>query len=86
MGTVVVTSVPLASRSGGGGRGIPIAVHPLVVAIGAIGRRPGLAGDGVEPRDILSLTVLFDHEVVDGVPVALFLKRLTQVMEMAFEL
>ena len=86
MGTVVVTSVPLVSRSGGGGWGIPIAVHPLVVAIGAIGRRPGLAGESAEPRDFLSLTVLFDHEVVDGVPVALFLKRLTQLMETAFEL
>jgi pyruvate/2-oxoglutarate dehydrogenase complex dihydrolipoamide acyltransferase (E2) component len=29
---------------------------------------------------------MFDHEVVDGVPVALFLKRLTQLMETAFEL
>ena len=86
MGTVVVTSVPLVSRSGGGGWGVPIAVHPLVVAIGAIGRRPGLAGESVEPRDVLSLTVMFDHEVVDGVPVALFLKRLTQLMESAFEL
>ena len=86
MGTVVVTSVPLVSRSGGGGWGIPIAVHPLVVAIGAIGRRPGLAGNDVEPRDLLSLTVMFDHEVVDGVPVALFLKRLIQLMETVFEL
>ncbi|HMK92082.1 MAG TPA: 2-oxo acid dehydrogenase subunit E2 [Thermoleophilia bacterium] len=86
MGTVMVTSVPLTSRSGGGGWGIPIAVHPLVVAIGAVGRRPGLVDDHVEPRDFVSLTVLFDHEVVDGVPVALFLKRLTQLMETAFGL
>ena len=86
MGTVMVTSVPLTSRSGGGGWGIPIAIHPLVVAIGAVGRRPGLVGDAVEPREFVSLTVLFDHEVTDGVPVALFLRRLTQLMEAAFEL
>ena len=30
--------------------------------------------------------MLFDHEVVDGVPVARFLRRLIQLMETAFEL
>ena len=86
MGTVMITSVPLTSRSGGGGWGIPIAVHPLVVAIGAVGRRPGLVDDHVEPREFVSLTILFDHEVVDGVPVALFIRRLMQLMEGAFGL
>jgi pyruvate/2-oxoglutarate dehydrogenase complex dihydrolipoamide acyltransferase (E2) component len=86
MGTVVVTSVPLTSKSGGGGWGIPITIHPLAVALGAIGRRPGLAEAGGEPREMLSLTVLFDHEVVDGVPVALFLRRLMELMEGAFGL
>lgn len=82
----MVTSVPVASRSGGGGWGIPIAIHPLVVEIGAVGRRPVLADDRVEPREFVSITVLFDHEVVDGVPVARFLRRLIQLMETAFEL
>ncbi len=86
MGTVVVTSVPLTRDSGGGGWGIPIAVHPLAVALGAVGRRPGFAEGRVEPREILSATVMFDHEVVDGVPVALFLRRLSELMESAFEL
>jgi hypothetical protein len=98
MGTVVVTSMPLTSKSGGRGWGIPIAIHPLAVALGAIGRRPSLAEGRGEPsrpgetpsppgpREMLSLTVLFDHEVVDGVPVALFLRRLTELMEGAFGL
>ena len=86
MGTVMVTSVPLTSRSGGAGWAIPIAIHPLIIALGAVGRRPGLVEDRVEARDLLSLTVLFDHEVVDGVPVALFLRRLTELMEGAFGL
>ena len=41
MGTVMVTSVPLTSKSGGGAWGIPTGIHPLLVALGAIGRRPG---------------------------------------------
>ena len=83
MGTVMVTSVPLSSKSGGGAWGIPAGLHPLLVALGAVGRRPGMAGDVMEPRDVLSMTVLFDHDVVDGLPVALFLRRLTDLMESA---
>lgn len=81
MGTVMVTSVPLTTKSGGAAWAIPIGVHPLLVALGAIGRRPGMAGERMEPRDVLSMTVLFDHDVVDGVPVALFLRRLSELME-----
>jgi hypothetical protein len=83
MGTVMVTSVLLTSKSGGGAWGIPAGPHPLIVALGAVGRRPGMAGDVMEPRDVLSMTVLFDHDVVDGLPVALFLRRLTDLMESA---
>ena len=86
MGTVMVTSLPLTSKSGGGAWGIPVGFHPLAVALGAVGRRPGLVGDRVEPRDVLSMTVLFDHDVVDGMPVALFLRRLSDLMEKAFGL
>ena len=32
------------------------------------------------------MTVLFDHDVVDGLPVALFLRRLSELMEGAFSL
>ena len=82
MGTVMVTSVPLASRSGGGAWAIPAGVHPLTVALGAVGRRPPSA-EGGGARELLSVTVLFDHDVVDGLPVALFLRRLSALMESA---
>jgi pyruvate/2-oxoglutarate dehydrogenase complex dihydrolipoamide acyltransferase (E2) component len=85
MGTVMVTSVPLTSRSGGGAWAIPAGVHPLTVALGAVGRRPSSA-EGVATRELLSMTVLFDHDVVDGLPVALFLRRLSALMESAFAL
>ena len=76
----------MASRSGGGEWGIPIAIHPLVVEIGAVESPPCPGRRRVEPREFVSITVLFDHEVVDGVPVARFLRRLIQLMETAFEL
>jgi pyruvate/2-oxoglutarate dehydrogenase complex dihydrolipoamide acyltransferase (E2) component len=81
MGTVMVTSVPLTSRSGGGVWAVTGGIHPLVVVLGAVGRRPACVGDEIVPREVLSMTVLFDHDVVDGVPVALFLRRLAELME-----
>jgi pyruvate/2-oxoglutarate dehydrogenase complex dihydrolipoamide acyltransferase (E2) component len=51
---------------------------------------PPDAGQGlecrVEPRDMLSLSVLFDHDVIDGVPAAAFVRRLTELMEGAYGL
>ncbi len=88
MGTVMVTSVPWASKSGGGAWPIPVGIHPLIVALGAVGRRTAAgAVDGeaqsTAAREMLSLTVLFDHDVTDGLPVALFRRRRTNLMEAA---
>jgi pyruvate/2-oxoglutarate dehydrogenase complex dihydrolipoamide acyltransferase (E2) component len=81
MGTVMVTSVPLTTRSGGGAWAIPAGVHPLTVVLGAVGHRPASVEGDMVARELLSMTVLFDHDVVDGVPVALFLRRLSALME-----
>ena len=86
MGTVMVTSVPVTSKSSHGGWAIPMGIHPLIVVIGGVSRKPWVVEDRVEAREVLSITVLFDHDVVDGVPVALFLRRLTELMEGAFGL
>ena len=83
MGTVMVTSVPVTSKASHSGWAIPIGIHPLIVAIGGVSRKPWAKEDRVEARDVLALTVLFDHNVVDGVPVALFLRRLVELMESA---
>lgn len=86
MGTVMITSVPVSSRSSHSGWAIPIGIHPLVVAVGGVTRKPWVVEDRVEARDVLALTVLFDHDVIDGVPVALFLRRLVELLEEAFGL
>ena len=68
---------PLGRRRLGG----PAGVHPLTVAHGAVGRRPPSVEGAA--RELLSMTVLFDHDVVDGLPVALILRRLSALMESA---
>jgi pyruvate/2-oxoglutarate dehydrogenase complex dihydrolipoamide acyltransferase (E2) component len=84
MGTIGVTAVGMFGRSGGWPLPIPN-VHPLVVAVGGISRRPLYAREGgeLEPREVLNLTLMFDHDVIDGGPAARFSARLIELMESA---
>ncbi len=79
MGTVGVTSLGMAGQSGLSW-GIPIGIHPLIVAVGAIAKRPGIVGEQIVIREYVGLTVLFDHDVTDGAPVARFIRRLQELM------
>lgn len=79
MGTVVVTSVGMAAP-GVLAWGIPSAVHPLAVAVGGVARRNAGSGHDAE---VLALTVVFDHAVTDGAPVARFIRRLTEILTRA---
>jgi len=81
MGTVAVTSVGLVNRSGGQTWGIPLGIHPLIVAVGGVTRKPGVVNDEIAIREFLGLTIVFDHDVTDGAPVARFVKRLTGLLE-----
>jgi hypothetical protein len=85
MGTVSVTAIGMMGHSGIGW-GIPIGIHPLVVAVGGITRRPAIVDDHLVTREHLGLTVLFDHDVTDGAPVARFIGRLQELMESAYAL
>jgi pyruvate/2-oxoglutarate dehydrogenase complex dihydrolipoamide acyltransferase (E2) component len=85
MGTVSVTSLPIVGK-GGMSWGIPIGIHPLIVAVGAIAKRPGIVGEQIVVREYVGLTVLFDHDTIDGAPVARFIRRLQELMAGAYEL
>lgn len=87
MGTVIVSSVGMYGGIGGGSTWfIPATMVPVVVALGGIARRPGYFEDTVQPREMLSVTVLFDHDVIDGAPVFAFVARFRGLMEGAFSL
>jgi pyruvate/2-oxoglutarate dehydrogenase complex dihydrolipoamide acyltransferase (E2) component len=79
MGTVAVTALGMAGQ-GGLSWGIPIGIHPLIVAVGAIAKRPGVVDDQIVVREYVGLTVLFDHDVTDGAPVARFVRCLQKLM------
>jgi pyruvate/2-oxoglutarate dehydrogenase complex dihydrolipoamide acyltransferase (E2) component len=58
----------------------------LLLIVGGIARKPAVIDERVEPRDLLNLTVAFDHDVVDGAPAARFVKRLVDLIESGYGL
>ncbi|WP_126661364.1 2-oxo acid dehydrogenase subunit E2 [Haloterrigena salifodinae] len=78
-GTVAVTSVGMFGE--GGGWGISPTNYTLQLTVGGIATKPGVVDEEIEPREYLSLTVTFDHDVVDGAPAARFVQRLTELLE-----
>lgn len=79
IGTVLVTVVGMFGERGGWG--IPLPMHTLAVTIGGIAEKPGVIDGQIEIREYLSLTVSFDHDLVDGAPAARFTNRFVQLIE-----
>jgi pyruvate dehydrogenase E2 component (dihydrolipoamide acetyltransferase) len=52
-----------------------------VLGVGRIVREPAVVGEHVVPRDMLTLSLTFDHRVVDGAPAARFLQTLRGCLE-----
>jgi pyruvate/2-oxoglutarate dehydrogenase complex dihydrolipoamide acyltransferase (E2) component len=78
-GTVLVSSIGMFGT--GIGWGLPVPNHTLQLTLGGIGEKPGVVNHRVEVREYLSVTVSFDHDVVDGAPAARFTQRLKELVE-----
>lgn len=65
----------------GSGWGIPISPLTVMVTVGGVGHRPAVVDDRLVERDVLPLTLSFDHTVVDGAPAARFAATLVQHLE-----
>ena len=82
-GTTSLTSVAKMAT-------IPGFVLPLtgtpqatLFALGAVVDKPVVREGKVVPAKVLSLTAIFDHDVVDGAPAARFIRRLQELIETA---
>ena len=82
MGTIVVTSVGMMGKVHGWF--IPSSIHPLSFALGSIVRKPGVVGEQIQIREFLHMTILIDHDVVDGAPAARFVARLVDIMQKGY--
>jgi pyruvate/2-oxoglutarate dehydrogenase complex dihydrolipoamide acyltransferase (E2) component len=83
-GTVSVTAVGMFGT--GGFWGIPVPNHTLQITLGGIAEKPGVVGGRIEIREYLSLTISFDHDIVDGAPAARFAQRLKELIENGYGL
>jgi hypothetical protein len=59
--------------------------RPLAFAVGSIAKKPGVKNAEIKIREYLSMTVAFNHDLVDGAPAARFVNRLKQRIEGDFE-
>jgi pyruvate/2-oxoglutarate dehydrogenase complex dihydrolipoamide acyltransferase (E2) component len=84
MGTIIVTSVGMFTNLRGWP--IPTTSHPLAFGVGSIIKKPAVIDDKIEIREFLALTVLINHDVVDGAPATRFITRLGELVESGFGL
>jgi len=70
MGAVGLTAIGMFSDRGGWGIDLPI--HTLGIVVGGIAMWPAFVDRHIEPHGYLSLTLNFDHGILDGAPAARF--------------
>lgn len=84
-GTVGISSVGMFGK-GHSGWGIANGSHVLDLVVGGAARKPAEVEGRIELRELLSLTIIFDHDVIDGAPAARFTRRLVELIECGYEL
>jgi pyruvate/2-oxoglutarate dehydrogenase complex dihydrolipoamide acyltransferase (E2) component len=84
-GTVSITAVGMFG-DGHSGWGIYPASEVLGLVVGSIAWKPAVVEGRIEPREMLNLTVIFDHEIIDGAPAARFVQRLVALIESGYGL
>lgn len=84
MGNVSITSLGMTGKINGWF--IHRSVHPVSFGIGSVIPKPTVINGEIKIREILHMTVLIDHDVVDGAPMVRFLKELTHNIEKGLEI
>ena len=80
MGNAAVTSVGMMGKVNGWF--IHRSVHPVSFGIGLVLiKKPVVINNEVKIREILNMTVLIDHDLVDGAPMVRMLKDITNYIE-----
>jgi pyruvate dehydrogenase E2 component (dihydrolipoamide acetyltransferase) len=61
----------------------PIINYPecAILGVGRIRKQPAVVDNQVVIREQMSLSLTFDHRIVDGAPAARFLQTLSQLIE-----
>jgi pyruvate/2-oxoglutarate dehydrogenase complex dihydrolipoamide acyltransferase (E2) component len=83
-GTVELSSIGMFGK--GSSWGIPPAGPTLTIIVGGIGEKPGVVDGHIAMREYLSMTISFDHDMIDGAPAARFTQRLKELIESGYGL
>jgi pyruvate/2-oxoglutarate dehydrogenase complex dihydrolipoamide acyltransferase (E2) component len=70
----------------GAGWGIPINDHTLDLTLGGIAEKPGVVDGHIAIREYLSITLSFNHDLIDGAPAARFTERFIDLVESGYGL
>jgi pyruvate/2-oxoglutarate dehydrogenase complex dihydrolipoamide acyltransferase (E2) component len=81
MGNVAITSIGMIGKVNGWF--IPTSVHPVCFGISSVTKKPKVVDNEIVIRDILNMTVLLDHDVIDGAQMARFISHLVAHVENA---
>jgi len=84
-GTVGISSVGMFGKDHNGW-GIADGTHVVDLVVGGTARKLAEVEGQIEAREMLSLTVEFDHDVIDGAPAARFTRRLVELIESGYGL
>ena len=79
IGAITVSSIGKYADKGGWG-----IVHSFETShfmIGGIAKKPAVVDDKIEIREILNLTIMIDHYIMDGGPFTKFLRKLTNLIQ-----
>ncbi|MFN7120171.1 MAG: 2-oxo acid dehydrogenase subunit E2 [Saprospiraceae bacterium] len=79
MGNAIVTSLGMIGTLHGWF--MHKSVHPISFGVGAIVKKPWVVNDAIQIREILNMTILMDHDVIDGAPMVRFVNDLSQMLE-----
>lgn len=79
MGNSVITSIGMVGRINGWF--IHKSIHPISFGVGSVIKKPAVVNNEIKIREILNMTILVDHDVIDGAPMVRFLNDLTKDIE-----
>ncbi len=82
-GTTLVTSVGKFASIPGGAFTFSTGPRAALFVVGSVVEKPWAHGGGIALRSVLSLSVMVDHDLVDGAPAARFAERLQGLIESA---
>lgn len=71
MGNVAISSLGMYGRINGWFT--PISIHPICFGLGSIIKKPVVINDKIVIREIMNISVIMDHDVVDGASMAKFI-------------